>query len=474
MPSFYLTPMTRGLITLYTSTLLAGMWSMIVPAVPVIAQSFGVSAGTGAQIVTALAVGRFAGMPISGAVLDHLGTRSALVAGPALGCTAGLIAAGVPRFGLILALVFLMGVAESIWVIAREVSGIDLARVDQRGRVLSGFHGVNNVGLALGPLVGGLLTESVGFRATFVGYAICAAASVLIGLGASGAVQGSWFNVQSPRTHPVGNSAKEDSPRRRGARGRFLFQLSLRPQRCGTLPGGHPEANAEASRFRKWRRKTDSSALPQNDPSIIVRLKRWLRGLHDLFHQIDPQLRATYWVIVFATFTSFVHRSTTQSMLPLYGSLKLGLSPKEIGLLFTISGISVFAMILPAGYIIDKIGRKWATVPSTGIPAIAFLLIPFSGSFTHLAVLVSFLGISNGLSLGSLATSTYDVVPAHARGRLQAARRTMAETGSITAPLLGGFLADSFAPGIPFLSYAPLLIISALLLAMVARETLDR
>ena len=57
------------------------------------------------------------------------------------------------------------------------------------------------------------------------------------------------------------------------------------------------------------------------------------------------------------------------------------MTPKEIGLLFTISGLSVFVMILPAGFVIDKVGRKWATVPSTGIPAIAFLLIPFTDSF---------------------------------------------------------------------------------------------
>jgi MFS family permease len=131
-------------------------------------------------------------------------------------------------------------------------------------------------------------------------------------------------------------------------------------------------------------------------------------------------------------------------------------------------------MILPAGYVIDKVGRKWATVPSTGIPAIAFLLIPFADSFLQLAVLVSFLGVANGLSLGSLATSTFDVVPANARGRLQAARRTIAETGGVGAPLLGGYLADQFNPGVPFLAYAPLLILSAVLLAFFARETLQR
>jgi len=178
--------------------------------------------------------------------------------------------------------------------------------------------------------------------------------------------------------------------------------------------------------------------------------------------------------LVFATFTSFVHRVTTQSIVPLYASSELNLTPKEVGLLFSISGFTVFAMILPAGFVIDKVGRKWATVPSTGIPALAFLLIPFSENFLQLAVLLAFLGISNGLSLGSLATSTFDVVPANARGRLQAARRTMAEIGGVGAPLIGGILADRFGPGVPFLAYAPLLVLSAVLLAAVGRETLQR
>ena len=400
----------RGLVTLYASTLLAGMWSMIVPALPVLAKSFGISAGTAAQIITALALGRFAGLPVSGVVLDRLGTRSALIAGPALSCIAGLLAAGMPWFSLILALVFLIGVAESVWVIAREVAGIDLARPDQRGRVLSGFHGVNYLGFALGPLFGGMLAETAGFRATFVAYAVCAALSVLIGLS----VQNSRSSYESHST--------------------------LKPIKGWGL----------------------SSALDR------------LRSLRDLFHQIQPDLRATYAVLVFATFTSFVHRVTTQSIVPLYASSELNLTPKEVGLLFSISGFTVFAMILPAGFVIDKVGRKWATVPSTGIPALAFLLIPFSENFLQLAVLLAFLGISNGLSLGSLATSTFDVVPANARGRLQAARRTMAEIGGVGAPLIGGILADRFGPGVPFLAYAPLLVLSAVLLAAVGRETLQR
>ena len=398
----------RGLITLYASALLAGMWSMMVPAVPVMATAFAVSPGTATQTITALALGRFAGMPLSGVVLDRLGTRAALTAGPALACSAALLAGITPWFSLILALLFLIGVGESIWVIAREVAGIDLTRQDQRGRVLSGFHGINNLGLALGPLFGGLLTEAVGFRAVFFGYAACAVTSVFLGLA------------------------------------------------VGAAPTPPPAPSAGVA---DW----GFAALGQR-----------LRGLKDLFEQISPDLRTTYIVLVLATFTSFMHRVTTQSMLPLLATAQMGLSPKEIGMLFTISGFSVFAMILPAGFVIDKIGRKWATVPSTGIPAVAFLLIPFANNFFQLAVLISFLGIANGLSLGSLATSTYDVVPPSARGRLQAARRTLAEIGGVAAPLLGGYLADRFNPGVPFLAYAPLLVLSAILLGLLARETLQR
>jgi MFS family permease len=407
---FSLNSTARSLITLYASTVMAGMWTMMVPTIPVLAGNFAISPGTAAQLITALSVGRFAGMPISGFLLDRFGAPAALVAGPMMACLSAVLAAVTPFFSLLLVPVVLIGIADSIWVIAREIAGVDLVRADQRGRVLSGFHGVNYLGLAFGPLIGGLLTEQFGFRAVFIAYATCAAISTLLGWSVE-----SRHQTAAPQTEKA------------AAIGYSFQALRLR-----------------------------------------------LRGVKEVFYQISPDLRPTYIVIVLATFTSFAHRVLTQSIVPIFASVTLGMAPKEVGMLFTISGLSVFIMILPAGFVIDKIGRKWATVPSTGIPAIAFLLIPFSNSFFELAILLTFLGISNGLSLGSLATSTYDVVPANARGRLQAARRTIAELGGVSAPLLGGFLADKFNPGVPFLAYAPLLILSAILLAFIGRETLQK
>ena len=83
-----------------------------------------------------------------------------------------------------------------------------------------------------------------------------------------------------------------------------------------------------------------------------------------------------------------------------------------------------------------------------------------------------FSGCTTPRSLGSVAVSTYDVSPERVRGRLQAARRTVAETGAIGAPAAGGALANAYGPAVPFVVFAPFMLLGALLLAFGSRETL--
>lgn len=400
----------RGLAALYSSTFLSAAWAMMIPTIPVLAKEFGVSAGGAAQIVTAFAIGKFVGTIIAGIVIDRMGPRVALVGGPLVAGVVSLAAAGAPWLSLILFLVLIMGAADSLWSTAREVSGIDLARSDRRGRVISSLHGVYNLGGAFAPFVGGWLTDSFSFKAAFVGYAVAAGLSVFLGF------------------------ISPDSAAR-----------------------SQPSKSRDA--VKSW---------------SLAAVRQWFYGIVELYREIHPDLRATYLALVLATLVNQSQRILVQSMLPLYAGTILQLSATQIGTLFTISGIIVFAMIIPAGFVMDRVGRKWCTVPSTGLPAVVFVLIPMTGNIIQLAVLIALAGLAQGLSLGSLATSTYDVVPTHVRGRLQALRRTVAELGSGFAPLLGGYLANSFGAGVPFLVYAPLLVVSATLLALIGRETLER
>ena len=187
-----------------------------------------------------------------------------------------------------------------------------------------------------------------------------------------------------------------------------------------------------------------------------------------------PDLRATFVMLVFATFSMQMYRTTLQGMLPLYAGVELGFSAAQVGSLFGVSGLFVLLMILPAGFITDRVGRKYASVPSTALPGIAFLALPFASTLPQLVVIMVLIGLAQGMSLGALSVSTYDVIPDSARGRLQGLRRTVGESGAVMGPLLGGWLVGLVSAGRTFLFYAPILLGAAVALALVAKETLVR
>lgn len=400
----------RGISTLYGTSLFVSFGhGMTIPTIPLIAEHFDVSLFWGAQIVTAWAIGKLLGTPPAGIIVDRFGARVNLLLGPALIIGAALTVVLSPWFGLVLFAMAFAGAGDSIWMIGREIAGVDLVNPDQRGRLMSGFMGTNSAGMALGPALGGVLADNIDFRAVFLGYMMSAVLVLVLSLLA-----------------PV--LKKRSAPRRAKGLG----------------------------------------------PAIPFWSPQRLTGLPALIREIEPGLRTTYLVLVFATFTMMLYRTVLQSMLPFYVVTHRGFSASELGFLMTAQGIFVILMIIPAGLVTDKVGRKWATVPSTGLPALAFLAMPFADSLVEIAGLLALLGLASGLSLGSVATSTYDVIPHHARGRLQAVRRTTSETGGITGPLVGGRIATVADPGVPFLATAPLLIIAAALLAFAAKETLHR
>lgn len=129
-------------------------------------------------------------------------------------------------------------------------------------------------------------------------------------------------------------------------------------------------------------------------------------------------------------------------------------------------------MIAPAGYISDKIGRKAAVVPAATLAGLAFVGFYLSTGPLSLGVSAVVLGVAAGLAVGSMTAFTYDIVAPDARGMVQAFRRSTGELGSFFGPLVGGVIASATYPGVAFLALAPLHFLSALLVWLVARESL--
>jgi MFS family permease len=188
--------------------------------------------------------------------------------------------------------------------------------------------------------------------------------------------------------------------------------------------------------------------------------------------EVDPQFRSTYVFIVFNTFVAMMRGALIVSLVPLYLGLQLGYSSTEVGTWFACFGVVNGAMIVPTGFILDKFGRKAAVIPSVFLACIVFLVFPLASGPLPLLVLAAFTGIAGGLSLGTMATWTYDVIPEHARARMQSLRRVIADMGAFLGPALGGVIADAASPGAVFWAFLPLQLVAALTITFFAKESL--
>ncbi len=189
--------------------------------------------------------------------------------------------------------------------------------------------------------------------------------------------------------------------------------------------------------------------------------------------QIHPYFRLTYLILFFSTFAQMVRSQVTNSMLPLYSQGELGHTATSTGLLFTLIGLITVSMIVPTGFISDKLGRKWAAAPAAVFTTAAFVLFPVGGSMWTLIAASVLVGLANGLAMGAMTIYTYDLVPRHARAQLQAMRRTAGELGAVMSPPLAGVAATMFSAGTSFWFFAPLHALSAILLVVIARESLQ-
>jgi MFS family permease len=192
------------------------------------------------------------------------------------------------------------------------------------------------------------------------------------------------------------------------------------------------------------------------------------------FDMIAPGYLTTFQVVMFATFCAMLRNTSMQSLLPVYVVSDLGYSASQAGYLFGVMGLVQLLMIVPSGFISDKIGRKAAVVPAATFAAVSFVGFAMSSEPFGLGASAVLMGLASGMATGSMTSFTYDIVTPDARGSIQAFRRSIGEVGSFSGPILGGVIAGLSNAGVAFALFAPLHLASALLVAFVARETLNR
>jgi MFS family permease len=166
-------------------------------------------------------------------------------------------------------------------------------------------------------------------------------------------------------------------------------------------------------------------------------------------------------------------RSGRQLIIPLVGAYALSLSSGQIGTILTAAATIDMALFIPAGWLMDRFGRKVASVPSFAIMAAGMAFIPFAPGFLGLLTAAVIIGFGNGIGSGSMMTLGADLAPPDAIGEFLGVWRFIGDAGSAGGPLVVGIAADALGLSATAFVLSGIGVAAALILSALVRETLQ-
>lgn len=166
-------------------------------------------------------------------------------------------------------------------------------------------------------------------------------------------------------------------------------------------------------------------------------------------------------------------RAGRRVLIPLVGA-HLGLGAPAIGLIVSAAAAVDTSLFLPAGWLMDRRGRKWAIVPSFALQALGMALVPLAGGSAGLLLAACVIGFGNGLGSGTMMTLGADLAPEDALGEFLAVWRLLGDGGFTLGPLIVGGVAQLLGLGPAALAVAGVGAGAAALFAFGVPETLRR
>lgn len=164
-------------------------------------------------------------------------------------------------------------------------------------------------------------------------------------------------------------------------------------------------------------------------------------------------------------------RSGRQTIIPFYGIAVLGLSVGQVGAIQSASATVDMLLFVPAGMIMDRYGRKVASVPSFAVMALGMALIPLTYSFGSMIAVALLIGIGNGLGSGAMMTLGADLAPRGATGEFLGLWRLIGDSGQASGPLVVGTLTDVLGHEESAFVLAGVGFAASLILALMVKET---
>ena len=192
----------RSLIgPIYLPSFLVAMgMGMVMPVLPLFAQSLGASLAATGSVIMLIGVGNMVADLPAGIVVARIAKRTVMVAT----LVASIVLAAVTGMNrsvpLLAVLMVVTGASQALFFISRLDHVREIIPPARRGVALALVGGVNRLGMFMGPVVGGFLGQNFGLAMPFYGKAVCYAAAlvaIVLTLGPDGHV------IPEPTGHGV-------------------------------------------------------------------------------------------------------------------------------------------------------------------------------------------------------------------------------------------------------------------------------
>jgi len=401
-------------VAAYGPSLLFGMVEgAIYPVIALSARNLGASIAEAGLIVALTGVGALLNNIPASLLTARFGERLSMTGAALLAIVALLLcvsAANPVVFGIG---IFMIGMAQSVFLLARQTYLTDAVPISMRARALSTLGGVMRIGLFISPFISALLMQIMGLDGAYWLAAIAAAAA--------GALAFTLPDLESRKKAP----------------GRSGTQLN------------DPRKTADSTEKDTVRQQTDESTKgpASANPSTMAGRKS--------ISTVLREHRRAYLTLGSSCLLVSALRASRQVVIPLWAA-HIMLDAATTSVIYGAMGAIDMLLFYPAGKIMDRYGRQWVALPSMAIMGIALLLMPLTGNFWTFLLATMLLGLGNGIGSGLVMTVGADCSPANARPQFLGLWRFMTDIGTCGGPLLvsGIAAAAGLASGILAVSSA--------------------
>ncbi|RNE97490.1 transporter [Trypanosoma conorhini] len=133
-----------------------------------------------------------------------------------------------------------------------------------------------------------------------------------------------------------------------------------------------------------------------------------------------------------------------RSMLLALAAINMGLSASMVGLVLGTSYIVDATFFFLGGYLMDKFGEIYTTIPTSANLGIAFLVLAHSNSLTTLMLSAVMFGVAETTGCGILMALTAEHSPPSGGASFMGLMGTLQDLGQVVGPMASGLIMEYF------------------------------